>query len=112
MNDKATEKTGGTLSPKEIGVLFKLLFTIGMVVVFGITLFFTIGWYLDNLVRDRGIQTYGAGVIVFLLFGVALSFYWVYLKIQEHINAVKPVKNNTTSTKIISNDESKNDDDY
>ena len=75
-----------SMSMNELRSLLQMFLTLGMTVCGGIVLFFVAGWYGDRTLREWGVETKGVLTIVGTIFGVALSFYWSYLRITRHVD--------------------------
>lgn len=75
---------------EELGALLKLFSSLGITVALGIVGFFLVGLLFDRYLKGRGMSTYGLPLVGCTLFGIALTIYWSYLRINKHLRHFAP----------------------
>lgn len=75
---------------EELGELLRLFSSLGLTVCAGILGFFWLGILADGKLTEIGWNTRNLGRIIGLLFGLALSLYWAYLRIVKHLRRFGP----------------------
>ena len=79
------ERENKRFAREELGELLKLFSSLGITVAAGIVGFFLLGMWVDRKLTEMGWVTRGVPRILLLLFGLALTIYWAYLRIARHL---------------------------
>lgn len=70
---------------EELGPLLKLFSSLGITITLCIVGSFLLGRYVNNILKNTGINTHGAPAVLFVLAGVGLAVLWAYMRIARHL---------------------------